>query len=157
MSRELLLWLMCLWLRLEKGSQSASYFSGLFRSSLDCGVFLMAYMFSLVSGQTISIDQKDCARHRARIVALFLSEDSPCLRVDIDFIGIVPFRSIARERFPRPLLQRHPLSGSSSLWAVSLLMLLPVVVGRSSLRFPSGRLLVRFLSLIKIVPMNPAV
>ncbi|XP_020270828.1 uncharacterized protein LOC109846018 [Asparagus officinalis] len=42
--------------------------------SLDCAVFLMAYMFSLISGQTISIDQKDCARHRARIVALFLSE-----------------------------------------------------------------------------------
>ncbi|XP_020269936.1 uncharacterized protein LOC109845134 isoform X2 [Asparagus officinalis] len=43
-------------------------------SSLDCGVFLMSYMFSLVSGQAISIDQKDCARHRARIVSLFLSE-----------------------------------------------------------------------------------
>ncbi|XP_020268508.1 uncharacterized protein LOC109843931 isoform X2 [Asparagus officinalis] len=27
---------------------------------LYCGVFLMAYMFSLVSGQPISIDQKDC-------------------------------------------------------------------------------------------------
>ncbi|XP_020269933.1 ubiquitin-like-specific protease 1A isoform X1 [Asparagus officinalis] len=44
------------------------------RGSLDCGVFLMSYMFSLVSGQAISIDQKDCARHRARIVSLFLSE-----------------------------------------------------------------------------------
>ncbi|XP_020241853.1 uncharacterized protein LOC109820162 [Asparagus officinalis] len=40
------------------------------RGSLDCGEFLMAYMFSLVSGQPILIDQKDCARHRARIIAL---------------------------------------------------------------------------------------
>ncbi|ONK66634.1 uncharacterized protein A4U43_C06F10390 [Asparagus officinalis] len=41
---------------------------------LDERVFFMAYMFSLVSDQPNLIDQKDCARHRARIVALFLSE-----------------------------------------------------------------------------------
>ncbi|XP_020267912.1 uncharacterized protein LOC109843391 [Asparagus officinalis] len=43
--------------------------------SLDCKVFLMSYMFSLISGQPISVDQKDCARHRVRIVAIFLSEE----------------------------------------------------------------------------------
>ncbi|ONK68253.1 uncharacterized protein A4U43_C05F9320 [Asparagus officinalis] len=56
--------------RMATGINKASYL----REYYDMKVFLMAYMFSLISGQTISIDQKDCARHRARIVALFLSE-----------------------------------------------------------------------------------
>ncbi|ONK78287.1 uncharacterized protein A4U43_C02F16690 [Asparagus officinalis] len=34
-----------------------------------------ACMFSLASSQSISIDQKNYVRHRARVVALFLSEE----------------------------------------------------------------------------------
>ncbi|ONK71426.1 uncharacterized protein A4U43_C04F8450 [Asparagus officinalis] len=60
--------------RFHRSDRETIYKLVLSFSSLDCGVFLMSYMFSLVSGQPISIDQKDCARHRARIVALFLSE-----------------------------------------------------------------------------------
>ncbi|ONK66895.1 uncharacterized protein A4U43_C06F13220 [Asparagus officinalis] len=60
--------------RFHRSDRETIYKLVLSFSSLDCGVFLMSYVFSLVSGQAISIDKKDCARHRARIVALFLSE-----------------------------------------------------------------------------------